>query len=446
MLAAAALLLLPTGLSAPAARPRDLLDGLIIAGSLLLLAWSTSLGAALQAGDPSRLALGLALAYPLGDLIVVTLVLRVIGRTATGRSAVLALLVAGLLALAVADSCFVYLTSTSGYGSGRLCDLGWFGGFALIAVAAMLSTTSAPPAAAPQACVPSWLRLALPYLPLLLAESVFAVHLLSDSQSPHLPETVLGLGLIVLVLARQFLTLADHRRLLVELRDEREHARHQALHDPLTGLANRTLFHDRLEHALALRRRGAAPASVLFCDVDDFKTVNDGLGHAAGDALLVQLAGRLQACLRSGDTAARLGGDEFAVLLEQGVEPAGQVAGRLVAALSAPLLLEGSPVTVSVSVGLASAVPILDDGLGRRRTAAPGRHRHVHRQGSRQGHQGGLRTSGTLQPADGPTTEVGPGASSGRRRQPSGGRPCRLSGPQRARRWGGDVTWTLVRV
>jgi len=91
-----------------------------------------------------------------------------------------------------------------------------------------------------------------------------------------------------------------------------EELKHQAFHDALSGLANRALFRDRLEHALARATRSKSSLAVLFLDLDDFKLINDSLGHTAGDALLVAVAGRLSASLRSGDTAARFGGDEFA--------------------------------------------------------------------------------------------------------------------------------------
>ena len=95
---------------------------------------------------------------------------------------------------------------------------------------------------------------------------------------------------------------------------------HQAFHDALTGLANRVLFKERVEHSLAARRN--ARVAVLFMDVDDFKLVNDSYGHVLGDSLLVQVADRLGGILRAGDTAARLGGDEFAILLEGVDDPA----------------------------------------------------------------------------------------------------------------------------
>ena len=100
-------------------------------------------------------------------------------------------------------------------------------------------------------------------------------------------------------------------RLLLE-----DRIRHQALHDPLTGLANRALCRDRIEHALALSERAGSAAAVLFVDLDNFKRVNDLFGHAAGDALLIALAGRMAAAVRPADTVARLGGDEFVVVCE----------------------------------------------------------------------------------------------------------------------------------
>ena len=103
---------------------------------------------------------------------------------------------------------------------------------------------------------------------------------------------------------------------------------HQAFHDPLTGLANRLLFADRVEKALAQRRADSGPLAVIFLDLDDYKTVNDSLGHHAGDDVLITVAARLNEWTRGGDTIARMGGDEFAVLLPDHGRPQGRRRGR----------------------------------------------------------------------------------------------------------------------
>ena len=133
---------------------------------------------------------------------------------------------------------------------------------------------------------------------------------------------------------------------------------HQALHDPLTKLANRVLFRDRVEHALAKIARSKTAMAVLFLDLDNFKTVNDSLGHARGDMLLVSVAERLRTCLRSTDTPARLGGDEFAVLIENARHPedAVFVVERITEALRDPFTIDGKEVFVETSLGIAASV------------------------------------------------------------------------------------------
>ena len=131
---------------------------------------------------------------------------------------------------------------------------------------------------------------------------------------------------------------------------------HRALHDPLTGLPNRTLLHDRIEHALARTDRFPSPVCLFLLDLDGFKQVNDRYGHLAGDELLQQFAQRLTALLRPGDTAARLGGDEFVVLCED-TEPARAVAiaDRLRAAAGWPFEVAGAQVVVGASVGVSTS-------------------------------------------------------------------------------------------
>jgi diguanylate cyclase (GGDEF)-like protein len=143
---------------------------------------------------------------------------------------------------------------------------------------------------------------------------------------------------------------------LAELSRLKEQLRYQAYHDPLTGLANRSLFVDQVENRIAGSAVGQRPV-VLFIDLDDFKVVNDTLGHVAGDRLLVAVADRVRGCVRSVDVAARLGGDEFAILLEDAADLAQSVAicRRILEALQAPLQIDGQEIAISASIGMAAA-------------------------------------------------------------------------------------------
>jgi diguanylate cyclase (GGDEF)-like protein/PAS domain S-box-containing protein len=149
--------------------------------------------------------------------------------------------------------------------------------------------------------------------------------------------------------------------LVITLRDVTERRRlereltHQAFHDALTGLANRVLFADRLQHALARAARDGSVVGVLFIDLDDFKIVNDTLGHAVGDQLLISVAERISGALRADDTAARLGGDEFAALIENVWDPDAveDTAQRILTALAEPVPVEGGQNLYAVaSIGI----------------------------------------------------------------------------------------------
>jgi diguanylate cyclase (GGDEF)-like protein/PAS domain S-box-containing protein len=142
-----------------------------------------------------------------------------------------------------------------------------------------------------------------------------------------------------------------------------EQLRRLAFHDPLTLLANRALFRDRVEHALAVSKRSGRGVAVLFIDLDNFKKINDSLGHGQGDRVLRTSAQRLSKCTRGGDTVARLGGDEFAVLLENlnGREAVVEVAARIVEALQEPFAFLGNDLRVAASVGVAFATE--DNGV-----------------------------------------------------------------------------------
>ena len=157
------------------------------------------------------------------------------------------------------------------------------------------------------------------------------------------------------IVERRELLVAFAQQVSLALTDARTvEAMREAYHDSLTGLPNRALFLDRLQHARQVASRRSDELVVLFIDLDRFKAVNDSLGHKAGDQLLAAVADRIRACMRACDTAARLGGDEFAVLLEGAqIDDGLRVARRIIAAVSEPVRVSGRDVFVGASIGVA---------------------------------------------------------------------------------------------
>jgi diguanylate cyclase (GGDEF)-like protein len=172
-----------------------------------------------------------------------------------------------------------------------------------------------------------------------------------------LADLVLAGGLLLATTAMCALIARNHWLADEDRRRYEERLRHLAFHDPLTGLVNRALFVDRVDHALAGRERSSRIVAVLFCDLDDFKAINDSLGHSVGDQVLITVADRLRGCVRSTDTPGRLGGDEFAILLEDlaGPQDADATAERIRSALRRPVLADDAEINVRASIGVAVA-------------------------------------------------------------------------------------------
>ncbi|WP_306415836.1 EAL domain-containing protein [Actinoplanes ianthinogenes] len=287
-----------------------LIDSVLITGSVLALGWSSSFLSPVTEWDSLT---WWTAAYPIADLVLVTMVVLLLTTrpdSPAGRRP-LALVGAGLLAFGVADTMRLFAL-----GPVWLEVAGHLLGPACIALAALSPPRPAPPPVDVTALPRDWFHLLLPYVPVL----VTGVVLLARTATGH-PLTSfqaylgwLGLGLVV---TRQMITILDNTVLLGRVAETQRRLHHQAYHDPLTGLANRALFRERLVLALDSNRHRGTPVAVIFADLDDFKLINDTYGHAMGDRVLHAIGERLRASVRPQDLVARLGGDEFAVVLDQ---------------------------------------------------------------------------------------------------------------------------------
>jgi diguanylate cyclase (GGDEF)-like protein len=377
-LAVAALVSFPGGRMVGVARLRPVLDGAIAAGALLFLSWSTVLGPAYHASVGSFLSQSISLAYPACDVLMATMALLTLARARPGERTTMLLVALGLLLVAAADSSFAWFTAHGAYATGNLFDTGYVAGFLLVGVAALQNRPREDHdhVDVTEHVAPVQLGMAIPYVPLLIGVPLAVVLQVRGHQLDAMQVFVTGF-VIVAVLLRQVLSLqvivaltgqlhrtvaalrsqeAELTQTVATLQDREVELHHQAFHDPLTGLANRTLLNDRVSHALSRSRR-LGPVILLLADLDDFKVVNDTLGHPAGDMLLVTVAERLLAVLRPEDTVARLGGDEFAVLLDaaKDLEDARGVADRITQAMLQPFYLAGVHTVMGASIGIAAA-------------------------------------------------------------------------------------------
>jgi diguanylate cyclase (GGDEF)-like protein/PAS domain S-box-containing protein len=476
------LLFLPVAAQSLANRIRSVLDGLMIGISALLISWIFIVAPTIEAGGDSALALYISLSYPLGDVVVVTVVLfqlALLHHRGDGMGRPLMLVGIGIGIFSVADTGFAYLSLTGSYASGGIIDAFWFLGFAFILLAARMPVRAAAPAqgvVADDSQMP--FAVLLPYVAVLGALGTSVVWFATTAGGDPFVSWTRS-ALILLMVGRQVLTLLENRtltrnlkarvvdlsaseqrfhalvqhssdvvtvvdsdavvlyqsesvgrvfgysapaltgRTLTKFLDPQSSARmaealravagrpygstvleltvphrdgrrrqaemtvtnllddpsvgglvlntrdiserkelqdqlvHEAFHDALTQLANRALFHEMAAEALQRHEQRNA-VTVLFLDLDGFKEVNDSLGHAAGDQLLVQVADRLRTAVRAGDTVARFGGDEFAVLVESpSVLEAEAIAERVVAAMDQPFLLDERDIHIGASVGLA---------------------------------------------------------------------------------------------
>ena len=366
-LAVAGLLVMPAAAQSMAGLARNILDGVMVALALFCTSWILVLGPLFAAGGENLLSTILGLAYPVGDVVTITMLIFALLRARQGGEAArqpLYLIGLGLTGIALADSGFVYLTSQTSYTSGSLIDIGWFAGFAVLFVAARRPERPAP-TAEDEGGLRFVSSLSVPYTPVVvMATTVLFQHLRGKGLDGT--ATFTAMAVLLLIVLRQVLTLRENLALVRNLEDRveqrtadhkqlQEELAHQAFHDSLTGLANRALFKDRVEHALTRLQRRRRPLAVFFLDLDRFKAINDSFGHASGDALLIAVSRRLRDCVRAEDTVARLGGDEFAVLVENLASESEVriVADRVKEAFRDPIVIDGRELAVAASIGIA---------------------------------------------------------------------------------------------
>jgi diguanylate cyclase (GGDEF)-like protein len=381
--------------STPEEQINRVLDAGIVMVAAILAFWNLLVGpiAFANAGYPV-LGQAILLAYPVSDLVLLWALLRIVYGNADRHFELPVFLFGGSLTLTIIMDCiYSYQALMGTYASGSLLDSGWIASGLLAGLAGVSQVIA----------VQSWkkaepypsildsirpLKAITPYLPYFWLVGAYV--LLVESRFTPLPMNFfalsLGVGVIIcLVLLRQIITLLENSRLNHELQQTMERLQIQAaelreanrelhnevterkvveqqltydsLHDAMTGLPNRVLFLDRLGQAIEYyKRRTEYAFAVLFIDVDQFKVINDSLGHLAGDQLLIAVGRRMKECLRASDTVARFGGDEFAVLLE--VTGAGDrssvltVAEKIQEAIRQPFKLDGRELYITASIGI----------------------------------------------------------------------------------------------
>ena len=329
-----------------------IIDALIIAASVGVIAWVGFLSATITDVEPN-LGEVVALAYPFMDLVLLAMAVR-IALAPSGMGIGRLFLVVGVVSYLASDFAYTFLSLAGTYTVGGVSDVGWAIGYVL------WGATALHPRMIQGALRPSGLVNARRSTRRVIGLGVAALippALLWLPGVATSPEKLYGvaatsIALTLLVVVRIANLFRDLNTSIIERRRLEGQLRHAADHDPLVGLWNRRVFHDRLAEML---EPGGHHLAALFVDVDDFKSINDTVGHAAGDVVLAELAARIEQALRPSDLAARLGGDEFGVILSDCAtrEAALVIAERLLDQISAPITTHGREIKITASIGVA---------------------------------------------------------------------------------------------
>ena len=308
-------------------------------------------------GDP--LTTVISLAYPAGDLALLTAIATVSARRPyAGDRTALGLFMIAVASWFLADLAFAIQSADGSYAPGAVSDLLFVAGDLVFVLAAQASLARLPRADRDAPGDTLTLGRFGPYAMLGLGLATLVSAAIGENPEITLL-AVLTVLLTALVVLRQLIDENQRREAEATLLEEHarsaERAARQARHDPLTGLPNRTRLYELLQAEIAASQITGRPVTLAFLDVNDFKSINDNLGHAVGDQVLVEVARRLQHAARESDTVARLGGDEFAVVLPAtSTGRALTVAQRASVGLERPFVLSGTEIAVNVAIGLAT--------------------------------------------------------------------------------------------
>ncbi len=357
----------------------DYTDAAIIAMGATAFFWQFLVAPYVNEGVPATFASLVVLAYPVMDIILLFVICRALLFGNTDRQFT-KLLIAGVLAVFAATFTVDLLVLHRSYTLGSPADALFMVGYVFIGAAA-LHPSIAEEVPVPPRQAPSVYRAETSgrnRVPVVALVGFVPPSILLITSCLHISVNVvvlsgLGVGVFALIYLRMMWLIGQitgqtteievHARALEASHKQRDalesDLRHLAFHDELTGLANRALLHDRVEHALASIARTGRSVALCFGDLDGFKTVNDTLGHHVGDTVLVRASRLLSSIVRPGDTVARLGGDEFAVLMVDVERPevAVEFAHRIVGVLRDAPDFEGNQVGLSISVGVAYGEP-----------------------------------------------------------------------------------------
>lgn len=328
----------PSGDSAGAA---TFIDAAVVGIAMFGALWVLFVDTVFETDTNTFAALVTQLAYPVMDVALLAVAAR-LAVTLHLKHPPFALILVGLGSLAVADTAYGIYNAAGTFQTGLFIDAFWLAFYVLFAAAALHPDVRSPARAPVLEDKLTGRQLIIMFFATL---GVPLIDLFWGTQADRVVIIITSALLFLLILVRVF-------GLMRAIQAGQEQLRHDAGHDSLTGLSNRTLFSERTGAAL---EKADTDVSVLFIDLDDFKNVNDSLGHAAGDALLAEVADRLQKCVTEDDTVARFGGDEFAVLLEKtpNRRDVVTVAQRVLEALTDPIDLGERALVASASIGIA---------------------------------------------------------------------------------------------